>query len=218
MLLLKKIARLIFPPSARHFIASCIPRVYRINTIVLENPTLIEDLMPIEENFTIRVVTKDDIDLLKIFHSHKGLKSFNHNLIPRLNAPEFIGLAAIDINSNEIAYLSWIIIKSIPYFEEFGINMTQGDYLVKDIFVVPKYRHKGLSTRMEQERINYCVRRGVCKRIYTQPLHNNRKGNEAYVRLGYKLVQTNYLLRWYIFNVFRSLIGFLLNPFKKVLK
>lgn len=217
-MIIKKLMRFLIPYRVRHFIVSCIPRIYRINTIVIENPTIIKNLVPIDESFIIREVTIKDMELLKKFHSYKGLRSFDHNVIPRLNAPEFIGLAAIDINSNEIAYLSWIIIKSVPYFEEFGIKMTKGEYLVKDIFVVPKYRHKGLSTRMEQERINYCVRRGNCKRIYTQPLYQNVKGNEAYVRLGYKIVQTNYLIRWYIFNVYRSLKGFIRNPFRKVIK
>lgn len=216
-MVLKKLVRFILPPSYRHFIVSCIPKIYRLNTVVLESPKMIENLFPLEGNFKIREITYNDLELLKVFHMHKGIKSFSHNTLPRLNASEFIGLAAIDEDSNEIAYLSWIIVSSIPYFEEFGITMTRGEYLVKDIFVVPKYRHKGLSTRMEQERINYCVRRGDCKKIYTQPFFNNIKGNKAYLKLGYRLIQTNYLIRWYVFNVYRSLKGFVKNPFKKVL-
>jgi RimJ/RimL family protein N-acetyltransferase len=217
-MIIKKAIRSIIPPKARYFIASCIPKIVKINTVVLENPTLIENLTPIDAKFIIREISEKDLELLRKFHFHKGQKSFQHNTLPRLGSPEFIGLAAIDEDSNEIAYLSWIIVKSIPYFEEFGFYMKDGDYLVKDIFVVPEYRHQGLSTRMEQERINYCVRRGNCKRVYTQPLSNNEKGNKAYLRLGYKRVKTSYLLRWYIFNVYRSLSGFIKRPFRKILK
>lgn len=217
-MIFKELLRLILPRRVRHFLVSCIPKIYKLNTLVLEAPQLIENLISLKGKFLIREINSYDLERLKAFHHYKGLRSFNNNTMRRLNAPEFVGLAAIDIESDEIAYLSWVITASIPYFEEFGIYMNKGDYLVKDIFVVPKYRHKGLSTRMEQERVNYCIRRGDCRKVYTQPLASNVEGNKVYYRMGYKKVQENYLIRWYVFGVYRSLSGFLRNPFRRIIK
>ncbi len=211
------ILRIIIPKKVRQFLWSCVPRIKKINTFVLIEPMFIHDKVEIDESFVIREVGKNDIDAIKQFHNYRGSKSFDRKVPQRLNSSDFVGLAAIDKETSEIAYLSWIIINSIPYFEEFGFIMEKGDYLVKDIFVVPKYRHRGLSTRMEQERINFCVLRGG-KRIYTQPLNINNKGNEAYLRLGYIKLRSNYLIQWPIFNVWRELYSFLKNPFKKVIK
>lgn len=217
-LFFRKIARLFLPTRIRRFLWSCVPVFYKINTLVIENPAFINTLIPIDDNIQIRIIDNNDLPLIKKFYSYRSEAAFKRLIHPRLNAPEFVGLAAIDLKNNEIAYLSWIIINSIPYFEEFGFTLKKGEYLVKDIFVLPKYRHKGLSTRMEQERINYCVKRNDCKRIFTQPLAFNTKGNEAYFKLGYKKIQSNYLIQWPVFNIWRELKSFTKNPFKRVLK
>ena len=214
----KRSGNKLLPGWLRFLISGSIPRLYRIVTLVLENPDRVTDLVRLPENYTIREVSEEDIDLLKVFSDRKGSRAFKHNTLPRLVAPGFTGLAVINTEKNEIAYLSWVISGSIPYLEEFGINIQEGEYLVKDIFVVPEYRNLGLSSRMEQERINYCLRQGECRGIYIQILSSNKKGLEVYKKLGYRVLQEDYLIRWYIFNIFRSLNGFVRNPLSRIVK
>ncbi len=213
----KNTLRKILPDDFRYFVGSLMPRWHKIDTFVLHDPQYISSLKPIDEYFKIRTISDNDLDLLEKYHSYRGKKSFSKKVPSRINSDKFVGLAAIDTRTEEIAYLSWVVNRSIDYFEEFGVFMKKGDFMVKDIFVVPKYRHRGLSYRMEQERINFCVKQGALK-IYTQPLTSNLKGKDVYLGLGYKYLQTDLLIQWPVFNVWRNFKSFLRNPFKTLLK
>jgi GNAT superfamily N-acetyltransferase len=208
---------MLLPSRIRSIIWNLIPRILRINTCLLEKPTFIKDLISIDNKFQIREVSSRDIDEIEKFISYRGFKKFKHTIDQRLDSDAFIGLGVFDASNGKLVYLSWVIQDSIPYFEEFGFNMVKSDFLVKDIFVLPEYRGLKISSRMEQERINFCILRGA-KRIYTQPLTLNLKGNQTYERLGYKIIQTDLLINWPAFHVWRHFYSFLKNPFKKVIK
>lgn len=194
------------------------PHIISIETYVLSKPFIIKELKPIDEKFIIRLVTINDYEKIKQMYSHRNPYSFKHNIPTRLNSDSFDGLAAIDSTNGNIAYISWIIRGNLPYLEEFGIHLHHGEYVVKDVFVVPEYRHKGLSTRMEQERINYCVNLGDCTKIYTQPGTKNIKGIKLYKKLGYQRVKSNKLIFWPLFGVWREFNSFIKRPFKKLEK
>jgi len=212
-----KIIRAILPQKIRKFIANLIPKFYKVNTYVLRNPKVKNSTYPIADKYIIKEVTWKDVKKLKEAYYFRGATSYNKKVPSRLNAPEWVGLAVFDNTAGEIAYIAWVITSSIKYFEEFGIVLHPGQYLLKDGFCVPKYRHQGLHTRMEQERINYCVRNGAYE-IFIQIHNSNKKGIASVDTNGYKLYQQNYVIQWPIFNIYRSVKAFLKNPFKRVIK
>jgi len=161
-------------------------------------------------------VSWDDNEKLLKAHIIRGPKTYR-KVPPRLDALEWHGLAVIDTTNDDIAYIAWIINRNIRYIEEFGIKMKKGQFLLKDGFCVPEYRHQGLHSRMEQERINYCVRNGA-KEVFIQIHDSNQKGIKSVLDNGYTLYKQNRVLGWPIFNTYRELTSFIKNPFAKVVK
>ncbi|MFP4024591.1 MAG: hypothetical protein ACLFVR_08690 [Thiohalospira sp.] len=186
-----------------------------MNTYILNNPKLIANLRPIDHIYGIKRITWDDEQMLKDFYSDP--KRYARKIPKRMNSPEWVGLSVIDTTNGNIAYIAWVITKSIKYFEEFGVKLKNGQFLLKDGFCHPEYRHQGLHTRMEQERINYCIKNGAHE-IFVQIHDSNKGGINSVLNNGYKLYQQNYVIQWPVFHVYRSLKGFLRNPFKKVVK
>jgi len=214
---LKKFLRFVIPKRVRYLLWRIIPKVYLINTYLLHRSNPINNLHPIDDKFVIKQVGWNDEQQLKKTHDFRGPDSYRNKVPPRLNAPEWIGLAVFDRTNGDIAYIAWVIIKSIKYFEEFGIHLKEGQFLLKDGFCIPDYRHQGLHTRMEQERINYCVRSGA-NEIFIQIHNDNKKGKESVLDNGYQLYRQNHVLQWSVFNIYRDLFSFLKNPIIKVLK
>lgn len=214
---IKKITQLFIPAPIRSFVSRSIPRFYKLNTYLLKRNELIKKLSPINKKYYIREVGLEDIEKLRKVESYRNAKSFEKKILPRLNSTDWHGLAVFDKNTGDIAYVSWVIDSSIPYFEEFGIKLKVNQFLLKDGFCVPDYRHQGLHTRMEQERINYCIRYGG-NEMFIQIHDSNKKGIYSVINNGYAFFQQDYVIFWFVFNIYRSLKGFLKNPFAKVIK
>jgi hypothetical protein len=134
-----------------------------------------------------------------------------------MNSSEWTGLAIFDGTNGDIAYIGWVVTNAIEYLNEFGIRLNENQFLLKDGYCVPKYRHRGLHTRMEQERINYCIRNGA-NEIFIQIHNSNKKGINSVINNGYKLYQKNLILNIPKFGIYRELYAALKNPFKKVVK
>jgi len=215
--LIRKIARFFIPETVRAIFWKSIPGFHKVNTYILKHPELIQDLAIIKDKYFIREVNMDDVERLKLAESYRNAKKFIKKIPPRLKSDAWHGLAVLDKNNDEIAYIAWVIDKTIPYFEEFGIKMTKGQFLLKDGFCVPKYRHQGLHTRMEQERINFCVRNGA-NEIFIQIHDANKKGVSSVLNNRYELYQQNIIILWPVFNIYRSFKGFLKRPFRKIIK
>ena len=189
---LRNSIRKIIPLQIRSFIWGLRPKVFLLNTYILNNPKSFVNKHPIDNKYRIREVTSADICHLKTAYNKRGPRSYNR--IPdRLSAPEWHGLAVFDSNTGGIAYIAWIIDNSIPFFEEFGITLRKDQFLLKDGFCVPEYRHQGLHTRMEQERINYCVNNGA-KDIFIQIHDSNKKGIQSVTENGYIFFKQNLIL------------------------
>lgn len=124
ILRVKEIARLFLPEKLRIFIGMSIPKFFIINTYILKNPQK-KNFTGINSKFFIRKLKQEDIDALREAESYRNPSSFNNKIPPRLNSLEWIGLAVFDNSNGEIAYLAWIISRSIPYFEEFGIHLKK---------------------------------------------------------------------------------------------
>ncbi len=210
-----KIFSTLIPLTIRKKIWRATPKFYKLNTYRLDNPTIISNLLRIDEKFLIRFINNEDEAELKIFYSNNNV--YEKIVVYRLIFDEWKGLAVFDKNTMRIAYMAWIIDKSIEYFEEFGVTLSQGQFLLKDGQCKEEYRHQGLHTRMEQERINYCVMNNA-KEVFIQIHDSNKKGIESVLNNGYNPYKQNYVISWPIFNVFRPLGAFLKNPLKKVVK
>lgn len=214
---MKKVLKYLIPAQIKIFLWKALPKIYRVNTYLLKSPVFIDNLHQIPDKYIVRQVSWDDKEKLQKSHFFRGEDSFKLKVMPRLNSPEWIGLAVFDQTEGDIAYLAWVIIKSIRYIEEFGIRLNPGQFLLKDGYCVPEYRHQGLHTRMEQERINYCIRQGA-KEVFIQIHDSNPKGKDSVIKNGYNLFKQNYVLQWQIFNIYREFFSFLRSPFIKVVK
>jgi len=112
---LKKILRYILPKKARTFLSHIIPRFYIVNTYLLSNPGLIENLHLINKKYRIKTVSWQDEEKLKKAHLFRGPDSYKSKIPARLNSEEWTGLAIFDKTNGDIAYLAWIINKSLEY-------------------------------------------------------------------------------------------------------
>ncbi|HPI68631.1 MAG TPA: hypothetical protein PL003_05355 [Bacteroidales bacterium] len=215
--MIKRILRYLLPKQVRLFFWSIIPKVHVVNTYILKNPELITNLPPIDKKFQIKQVTwADEMELKKAFH-FQGPDAYRSKVPARLRSGDWTGLAIFDNCNGRIAYIAWIIIRSIRYFEEFGVHLKPRQFLLKDGFCVPEYRHQGLHTRMEQERINYCVRNNA-DTIFIQILNSNKKGIDSVINNGYVLYNQRKIIQWSLFGVYRELWSFLRSPFRKIVK
>lgn len=214
---MKSIIRKYIPYTLRHFIWSIIPKIEVLNTYILKQEEPIRELSAINSKFEMKTVSEKDWDALKVAHDIRGPKAFKHKIPQRLKNPEWIGLAIFDKTNGNIAYIAWVITKSIKYFEEFGIKMKPTQFLLKDGYCIPEYRHQGLHTRMEQERINYCIRNGA-NEIFIQIHNKNMKGKDSVINNGYTLYQQNKILIIPGLNVYRELHSAIRNPFKRIIK
>jgi len=211
---IKKLLRPFISPTIRQVLWDVLPKFYLVNTYILSNPEYSIQLPEIDDKYKITDSVHEIIKFQK-FEMHNNSKDNTTYSELRLKTGAWIPLSVMDITNGEIAYLAWIIIKSIPYIEDFGIYLHEGDFLLKDGVCLPQYRHQGLHTRMELERINYCVRRNA-NNIYIQIHDSNKKGVLSVLNNGYKLCKKNLVIQWPIFGVFRSVKGFLKNPLRKV--
>jgi len=215
--MVKPLLRKIFPKRSRIFLWRLIPRIQRTNTYLLRNPQFFETISSIDPKFEIRQIGLNDLEKLKKTYSDRGPEMFRNKIPPRLNSPDWVGLAVVDSSNGEIAYISWIVTKSIEYFKEFNIDLEAGQFFLKDGYCSTYYRHQGLHTRMEQERINYCIRNGA-NEILIQILNANEKGKASVLNNGYEFLQQNLILSFPVLKIYREINSVLKNPFKKIVK
>ena len=158
----------------------------------------------------------NDLEKLIKFELARNPKKAERKIKSRLANSAWVPLAVVDTTNGQIAYVAWVIAKSIPYFEEFGIQLKDGQFLLKDGYCSPDYRHQGLHTRMEHERINFCIQNGA-KVIFIQIHDSNKKGVKSVLENGYVLYKQSNVILWSIFSTYRSLTGLMKNPFKKII-
>ncbi len=214
---IKKIVRVLFSERIREKLGPYYPRFYRVNTYLksdLANPLSVPS---IGAQYQIREVNENDIPALRAAHATRGVKAYQLKVPPRLAAPEWVGLAVFDKANGKIGYIAWVVTKHIPYIGEFGIKLGPGQFLAKDGYCVPEYRHQGLHTRMEIERLNYCIRHGA-REVFIQIHDANKKGVQSVKVNGYRFVRQDMVLAIGGMNIYRPLKAFLKNPFKKIVK
>ncbi len=190
------------------------PTIQITNTYLLKKNKLIESLHSIDKKYRIRELNINDSTDLKKFYGNQS--TFEKTILARLNSIAWVGLAAIDSKSNTIAYVSWIIIKNIKFIKDFKIEINKNQFFVRHGYCAPLYRHQGLHTRMEQERINYCISNGA-NEIFIQIGSNNKKGHTSVINNGFIFFQKNYILRIPALGIHQELFSALKSPFRRVL-
>ncbi|HAF30850.1 MAG TPA: hypothetical protein DCG75_17560 [Bacteroidales bacterium] len=212
---IKKILRVIVPKSVRFVIGSNIPKIFQMTTLVLQNIKPINNLVSIPDTYSFREISWNDKEKLKKFYDYTGAKAFDIKVPRRLNSSRCKGFAFIDRNSGDIVYMNWIHHQYEEYLNEFHIDVSEPFIFWDSAYCLPEHRHQGLHERMEQELINYSVRQGA-KNFFMQIDLSNKKGNKYALSKGYKLLNTKCVISWPTFRVYRNLLSFLKNPFKKI--
>ena len=179
----KSFLKKIIPNSFILFISKLIPKIQITNTYLLKRDKPIENISPIDSKFYIRPINLDDEDKLRKFYASHS--NYNKIIEPRLKGNSWVGIAVIDSTNKKIAYVSWIIIKNINFLSEFKIILNDTQFFMRHGYCLSEYRHMGLHTRMEQERINYCIKNGA-KEIFIQIANNNLKGIESVENNGFR--------------------------------
>jgi O-antigen/teichoic acid export membrane protein/GNAT superfamily N-acetyltransferase len=167
------------------------------NFYKLSNPVKINNFRGIDNKYVIKIVSNKDAGLLKEYSDKNRSKGhFERNIKPRLkDQKKYIGIAVIDKLKNKLAYLCWIsfdneIDTGIHY--RFKLKNNEAHFFDDDC--VPEYRRQGLHQRLMQERINYCINKGI-KNIYIALYRNN--------------------LKKFDFKIYKRI--FLIKPFKRLI-
>lgn len=186
------------------------PEIYSIDIYLLKDNRLIRDLHPIDKKFYIKELKVNDTERLKAFYKN------SKHLLPRLHDDAWVGLAVVDSTNDKIAYVSWIINKNIQFINDFGIFLSENQFMVRHGFCAPEYRHQGLHTRMEQERLNYCYKNGA-DQVYVHIASKNKAGIRSLTENRFEFYKKSYVIHIGRFGIYRRLSSFIKNPFKKVL-
>lgn len=183
------------------------PQIVILNTYRLRIDREIDLLTSIDDCFYIRGLDINDATYLEQAYSGRSKGYYKRNGLPRLSDSRWLGLAVFDVNTDRIAYVAWIIQKTVSYLEDINLVLGDNQRFVKDGYCVPEYRHRGLHTRMEHERINRCVRDGA-KEIFIQIAADNPKGIKSVTENGYEYYQTNKYLVITGLGVYREIKAF----------
>ena len=193
-----------------YYFYSIIPEIYSIDIYLLKDNRLIKDLHPIDKKFYVKGLTINDSERLKSFYKN------SKHILPRLHDDAWVGLAVVDSTNNKIAYVSWVINKNIQFINDFGISLSENQFMVRHGFCAPEYRHQGLHTRMEQERFNYCYKNGA-DQVYVHIASKNKSGKRSLMENRFEFYKKSYVIRIGRFGIYRRLLSFIRNPFEKIL-
>ena len=167
------------------------------NFYKLSDPVRIKNLRDVDNKYTIKIVSNEDAGLLKEYSEKNRWKGhFERNINPRLkDQKKYIGIAVIDKLKNKLAYLCWVsfdneIDTGIHY--RFKLKNNEAHFFDGDC--VPEYRRQGLHQRLMQERINYCINKGI-KNIYIAIYRNNYRAINNLKKFDFKIYKRIFLIK-----------------------
>ena len=163
----------------------------------LSNPVKINNFRGIDNKYVIKIVSNEDENLLKEYSDKNRLKGhFERNIRPRLkDQKKYMGIAVIDKIKNKLAYLCWISFDNeIDTGMHYRFKLKNKEAYFLDDDCVPKYRRQGLHQRLMQERINYCINKGI-KNIYIAIYRNNYKAINNLKKFDFKIYKRIFLIK-----------------------
>lgn len=224
----RTIARKVIPYNVRLFIWGIIPKteIYFIYKIIQKKP--FTELRPIDRKFRICHVDHCPRDKVLKAYSSREFNYFEKNVLPRLADSRWVGFAVENLDNNELAYISWIVRSNVGFIDDLGISMNPNQCFLRDAFCVPEYRGLGLNSRMDEERINYCISDGADEILFqigdkVHPEQNILRRYKTFVKsaegkdkgIDLVLLKKHRVVIIPRLGIHRDLISFLKNPFKK---
>ena len=173
------------------------------NFYKLSDPVRIKNLRDVDNKYTIKIVSNKDSGLLKEYSDKSRPKGhFERNINPRLkDQKKYIGIAVIAKLKNKLVYLCWISFNNeIDTGMHYRFKLKNNEAYFFDDDCVPENRRQGLHQRLMQERINYCINKGI-KNIYIAIYRNN-----------YRAINN---LKKFDFKIYKRIL--LIKPFKRLI-
>ena len=159
------------------------------NLYRLSNPTKIKNMKNINEKYQVKIVTNEDMNLLKEYSDiYRSNNHFDKNIKLRLEEQnEYIGIAVIDLDNKKVAYLCWISFNNeIETGIHYKYKIKKDEAYFFDDDCVQEYRRQGLHQRCMQERINYSINKGI-NNIYIAMYNNNYKAINNIHKFDFKI-------------------------------
>jgi ribosomal protein S18 acetylase RimI-like enzyme len=167
------------------------------NFYKLSDPVRIKNLRDVDNKYTIKIVSNEDENLLKEYSDKNRLKGhFERNIKPSLkDQKKYIGIAVIDKLKNKLSYLCWISFDNeIDTGLHYRFKLKNNEAYFFDDHCVSEYRRQGLHQRLMQERINYCINKGI-KNIYIAMYRNNYRAINNLKKFDFKIYKRIFLIK-----------------------
>jgi ribosomal protein S18 acetylase RimI-like enzyme len=167
------------------------------NFYKLSNPVKINNFRGIDNKYVIKIVSNGDANLLKEYSNKNRLKDhFERNIKPKLkDQKKYIGIAVIDKLKNKLSYLCWISFDNeIDTGMHYRFKLKNSEAYFFDDDCVSEYRTQGLHQKLMQERINYCINKGI-KNIYIAIYRNNYKAINNLKKFDFKIYKRIFLIK-----------------------
>ena len=229
---IKQIIRLLIPIKYRYFFWSIIPKIKKYHVFMIKRNTLINTLHEIDDRFLIRLLENNisDYNKLKKAYSFRYGNYFERIAMPRLKDSRWVCLVVENKINRDFAYVSWVVKGNVDFINDLGIKLKHNQFFLRDAYCVPQYRRQGLNTRMDQERINYCVAHGANEILFQigdkahadqNIIRKAKEYNEDWNEKGEKLelahLKTNYILIIPRFNIHNDIFSFVNSIIKKII-
>ena len=167
---------------------------------------------------------------LKKAYSFRYGNYFERIAMPRLKDSRWVCLVVENKINRDFAYVSWVVKGNVDFINDLGIKLKHNQFFLRDAYCVPQYRRQGLNTRMDQERINYCVAHGANEILFQigdkahadqNIIRKAKEYNEDWNEKGEKLelahLKTNYILIIPRFNIHNDIFSFINSIIKKII-
>ena len=225
----KAIARKVIPYKVRLHIWGIIPKIKIYFVYIIVQKNLFIEVRNIDCKFRICNIEKCSKEAIEKASDSREFNYFENIVLPRLSDPRWVGFAVENTEKEEIAYISWVVRSNVGFIDDLGLRMKPNQFFLRDAFCVPEYRGMGLNTRMDEERINYCISHGADEILFqigarSHPDQNilrrysrffqSTEGEDK--RISISLLQKNRILIIPRLGIHRDLFSFLKNPFKEL--
>lgn len=224
----EEIVRKVIPYKMRLFLWGITPKVkrYFVYKIVQNEP--FSNLTEIDKKFIIRSLQKCDKESIIRAYSTRDFNYFERHILSRLSDPKWVGFAVENRENGDIAYISWVVRGNVDFIVDLNIDLKPNQFFLRDAFCVPEYRRQGLNTRMDEERINYCIYNGANEILFqiggkSHPEQNILRRYNSYANNGIEpnenisilLIQKNNILIVPRLGIHSDIFSFFRKPFKQ---
>ena len=88
-----------------------------------------------------------------------------------------------------------------------NLNFREKTYEIRDVFILPEYRGKGLCKKMIEEIKSHVIKYDIARRLKLHVLENNLSAFKCYISAGFKIYKNKLAKKW-LNNNFEKYFGF----------